>query len=540
MAVALYARVSTTKQAEKDLSIPDQLRQMREFCKAQGHTVAMEYIEPGASATDDRRPVFQQMITDATLSPSPYEAIVVHSRSRFFRDLFQFLSYERTLKRAGVKFISITQQTSDDPAGQMASTIFSLFDEYQSKENGKHTLRAMKENARQGYFNGNKPPFGYKAVETEATGRKGKKKRLEVDPAEAGMVRQVFELYRRGVKGSPLGELSIAAHLNERGISLRGQKWTKNKVHTLLSNATYRGEYVFNRTNYKSGEVKPESEWIKVAVEPIIDAATFDGVRARAASRAPSKVAPRVVNSPTLLTGLLKCGSCGAAMMLATGKSGKYRYYKCHTRMARGSSACDSGNLPMEKLDELVLKALADKVFTPKRLKSMIAGAQKHLRNSHSEQDTQLKQLKAALNDLTVRSERLFEAVETGHLPLDSALQQRSHKLQARRQELLLEIAGLKRQGETPLKVLNMGQVDAFGRVLKAKLAANSPFAKQYLRLLVSQVRVTGKMVEMSGSYDAFAGAIGQTRQTGRSKAPVPSFAPRWLPDEGSNLGPAD
>jgi DNA invertase Pin-like site-specific DNA recombinase len=59
MAVALYARVSTSKQAEKDLSIPDQLRQMREWCKQQGYLIATEYVEPGASATDDRRPIFQ-------------------------------------------------------------------------------------------------------------------------------------------------------------------------------------------------------------------------------------------------------------------------------------------------------------------------------------------------------------------------------------------------------------------------------------------------------------------------------------------------
>ena len=66
MAVALYARVSTTRQAEKDLSIPDQLRQMRDWCQKQGLIVGKEYIEPGASATDDRRPEFQQMIADAT------------------------------------------------------------------------------------------------------------------------------------------------------------------------------------------------------------------------------------------------------------------------------------------------------------------------------------------------------------------------------------------------------------------------------------------------------------------------------------------
>jgi hypothetical protein len=32
----------------------------------------------------------------------------------------------------------------------MIRQIMALFDEYQSKENAKHTLRAMKENARQG------------------------------------------------------------------------------------------------------------------------------------------------------------------------------------------------------------------------------------------------------------------------------------------------------------------------------------------------------------------------------------------------------
>lgn len=120
MVAALYARVSTVKQAEKDLSIPDQLRQMRDWCKRNGYSVAKEYIEPGASATDDRRPQFQQMIADATIKPSPYETIIVHSLSRFFRDLIEFALYERRLNKVGVKVISITQQTSDDSAGEMA------------------------------------------------------------------------------------------------------------------------------------------------------------------------------------------------------------------------------------------------------------------------------------------------------------------------------------------------------------------------------------------------------------------------------------
>jgi DNA invertase Pin-like site-specific DNA recombinase len=271
MAVALYARVSTPRQADKDLSIPDQLRQMREHCKAQNLPIAFEYIEPGATATDDRRPVFQQMIADAGQDPAPYEAIIIHSRSRFFRDLFEFLGYERRLKRAGVRVISITQQTADDPAGEMASKIFSLFDEYQSKENGKHTLRAMQENARQGFCNGSRPHFGFRAVEAAALGNKGqRKKRLAIDADEAQIVRRIFELYLRGDQGASMGCMSIAYFLNERGITRRGQCWTRSRIHEVLANQAYVGQYYFNRIDGKTNKTKPPSDWVKLAVDQIV------------------------------------------------------------------------------------------------------------------------------------------------------------------------------------------------------------------------------------------------------------------------------
>ena len=137
MQVALYARVSTTRQAENDLSIPDQLRQMRLWAERLGYVVVKEYVEPGASATDDKRPVFQTMVADALLKPAPYQAILVHSLSRFFRDLVLAAMYERKLQKAGVSVISITQQMQNDPSGEMQRRMIMLFDEYQSKENGK-------------------------------------------------------------------------------------------------------------------------------------------------------------------------------------------------------------------------------------------------------------------------------------------------------------------------------------------------------------------------------------------------------------------
>ena len=63
---ALYLRVSTGRQADNDLSIPDQRRQAKAYCASRGWEIAADYIEPGASATDDRRPEFQRMIDAAT------------------------------------------------------------------------------------------------------------------------------------------------------------------------------------------------------------------------------------------------------------------------------------------------------------------------------------------------------------------------------------------------------------------------------------------------------------------------------------------
>ena len=59
---ALYLRVSTTRRAEVDLSIPDQRLQTTAYCERQGWQVVAEYVEPGASAMDDQRPEFQRMI----------------------------------------------------------------------------------------------------------------------------------------------------------------------------------------------------------------------------------------------------------------------------------------------------------------------------------------------------------------------------------------------------------------------------------------------------------------------------------------------
>ena len=111
---ALYLRVSTGRQAENDLSIPDQRRQAEGYCMSRGWEIVADYVEPGVSATDDRRPEFQRMIDAARPSRRLSTSIVVHSFSRFFRDQFQLEFYVRRLAKNGVRLVSITQELGDD------------------------------------------------------------------------------------------------------------------------------------------------------------------------------------------------------------------------------------------------------------------------------------------------------------------------------------------------------------------------------------------------------------------------------------------
>ena len=253
---ALYLRVSTVRQAEHDVSIPDQRRQGEAYCQSRGYQLVETYVEAGASATNDRRPEFQKMIEAGTTKPPPFDIVIVHSFSRFFRDHFELEFYVRKLAKNGVKLVSITQEMGDDPMHVMMRQIMALFDEYQSKENAKHVLRALKENARQGFWNGSLPPIGYRVVAAEQRGSKTKKK-LEVDPLHADTVRLIYRLFLEG-DGTcgPLGVKRIVSYLNARRIFTRdGGRWGVGQVHRILTRPTYVGRHEFNKRS-KTKELK--------------------------------------------------------------------------------------------------------------------------------------------------------------------------------------------------------------------------------------------------------------------------------------------
>lgn len=533
---AIYVRVSTVRQAERDLSLPDQISQCRSYCIRQGFEVVEVFSEPGASALDEDRPVFQEMIYKATRADHPYDVVVVHSLSRFSRDALHSEFYVRQLAKAGVRLVSITQDIGQDASGEFIRKVLNIFDEHQSRENAKHVHRAMLENARQGFWNGAVAPFGYRIETRERRGNKDKKV-LVIEETEARVIKLMFQL-ATGAHGRPMGVKAIATHLNERGILRRGRRFATGGVYDLLTSTTYCGRHHFNRRDSRNGCPRPPSEWVKLEVPAIIDEQTFNTVQAHLQSRAPKRVPPRVVNGPTLLTGIARCGHCGAGLILNTGKGGTYRYYSCARRLKQGQMACEGVRMRMDRLDDIVLGEVTKRVLHPERLTVMLDAYLRTAQERGDRQQDQLRQLRQDHKEAEGGIARLLELVEKGVLDAgDASLRERLVNLRFRRDELAKEVSDLQRRLASAEPVLTPEKVARLAVLLREKLYTGPPDLRQaYARLLLSEVRVDDQEIRISGSKAVLARTAAEG--LGTTAPPVLSFVREWRALQGSNPRP--
>lgn len=227
MRVALYTRVSTTKQADKDLSIPDQLHQMRELCELKGYAIVREFREEGASATSsENRPQFMEMMGQILGGEIEVDAVLGLTTSRLFRNHEDAAHWRRKLAKKNVRILAADKPTSeeDNPSSRLVDRMFAIIDEHESEMIGWHTHRGLRENARRGYWNGAKPPYGFRLEPVQ--GEKGNpKKKLAINEKEAEIVRRIFTRYVR----DNLGAVEIAKRLNQDGKLRRGKRWTRSE-----------------------------------------------------------------------------------------------------------------------------------------------------------------------------------------------------------------------------------------------------------------------------------------------------------------------
>jgi len=394
MKVALYARVSSDQQAEKNNSIPSQLRLLHKYAEDHNMEIFKEYIDEGESALSVNRPAFLEMISETKKQIPPFHAILVWKLSRFARNRQDSILYKSMLKKRGIDLISISEPIDDTPQGQLMEGVIEVIDEFYSAVLAQETLRGMIENARKGYRNGGFPIYGYKNIRV-FDDRGNPKTRYGVNETEAKVVRLIFKLYANGN-----GLKNIVMELIRIGTKPRSSSyWGKTTIANILRNETYIGWTVFNKKDKKTvgKQFKPKEEWaiIKNTHEPIIDENLFNKVQNLIIERRPKNTPARVTSSKHLLSGLMQCAKCGSSFgVTGYGRNKKYAYYNCINYAKKGKAVCPGRRLRADELDKDIINRVKELIFSDSNMKKLvddINAATKSHRTNHSRKITEVK-----------------------------------------------------------------------------------------------------------------------------------------------------
>jgi site-specific DNA recombinase len=112
-------------------------------CKRDGDHIAGIFREEGETATNMKRPAFEQMIARATDGTRSVDAIMVYSFSRAFRNQVEQELTIQTLRKHKIELISHADPLANDDTGDMFRKFIGIVNEYQL-ETSRSTMRTMK------------------------------------------------------------------------------------------------------------------------------------------------------------------------------------------------------------------------------------------------------------------------------------------------------------------------------------------------------------------------------------------------------------
>ncbi len=489
MKTVIYARVSSEKQAEKDLSIPAQLKTLRKYALERGWEIVSEYVDEAESAKSANRPAFQEMIAAAKKKEKPFDSILVWKLSRFARNREDSIIYKSLLRKRGISVISINEQIDDSASGRLLEGMIEVIDEFYSANLAQDTMRGMKENISRGFFNGGNVPFGYRKVKVPVNG--SQKTKLEPYDSEVQIVKRAFQMALKGKGGK-----EIARVFNEEGLRTRsGKLFGTTTINFWLKNPVYTGSLVWNRTDRTSDKAfrKPATEAIVApdTHKSIVSQADFDRVQTLLADRRPFTRPPRGVSSPYVLSGLAHCSKCGAAMIGTAAKSGKYLYYECDNRFKKGKDSCIGLRFRKEMVENFVLEKIRQNILTKENLTKLVHLINGELLETASHLEKQLEQTEKELTMIGGKLTKLYVALESGKLDMDDLaprikeLRASQHELQQQRDSLISRI-----ESDEPEK-LDENEVMSYVNELEQVLGEKSFLQqKTFLRRFVKRVEI--------------------------------------------------
>ena len=545
----LYIRVSTLRQASvEDGSLKAQEAKLRAYVDYENKNsnpsspswaIVDFYREEGKSAKDLKRPEFQRMMTD--VESGKINTIIVWKIDRLTRSLRDFSNLWETFQQKKVNLISLCDKFDTNTAiGRAMLSIVLVFAQLEREQTGERTQVVMQYRAEKGLWNGGRI-LGYDLDEKN-------KGMLKINEEQAKLVKKAFTLcIEKGSAGQTQKILNELGHRMPLYESRRGRKhgdsqFTKQAIVRLLSNIIYIGKINWAGKDHKGLH------------KPIIDQKTFAAVQRilekNRVTRSNDKAPKQHVY---LLAGILRCAKCGSMMTPKSGKNGSgqpYHYYQCTKNSHIGKSACKAKYVPAKSIEDFVIKRLKELSAKKEEIDKMVERASK----AGNERLGTLKEDKTRLEITLVQTKnkinKIIDAIEAGQefktftervKKLESQLESTEQKIDEKSFEMqktgqqMLSAEALKQNFQDLEAIINNAKPQQL-KELFYKIIEIIEWHESQDDLTQGHIKIS--YFEEPNLTFPLTTDPKNTKSEQHKKA-LFAQSIKWLPREGSNLGPS-
>src|SRR5215470_11724458 len=508
MRAAVYARVSTTRQAQAQ-GIEQQLDRLRAAAAERGWELddLHVYRDDGYSGARIGRPGLDRLRDHAALAE--LDVVLVTAPDRLARNYVHQVLLIDELAARGCQVEFLDRPMSADPHDQLLLQIRGAVAEYERTLIAERMRRGRQARLRAGtLLPWTTASFGYRLDPD----RPRRADAVRVDPGEAALVAQLFDWYLE-----PQATIyRLARRLTDLGVPAPrgGPRWNTASVRGILRNPSYAGRALSNRTQVAparrrksamlpagpgvSHAPRPEQDWIAVPVPPVVSEQTFAQVQAKLDAN--QQGAARNTRHQYLLRALISCGACRLTCGVRQTQAG-YRYYQCRgrtdpLRVAQGQR-CTARYIPAGQLDELVWADLCALVTDPAQVARALDRArggawlpqELHARQTATRQ---------ALGQLDRQQQRLLDAYLAEIIAL-AEFQRKRDELDRRRAALAARQRQLDAAAAQRLELQAVADgIEAFCQAIGTGLATATFEQRRLLaELLIDRVIVTDGDVEI-------------------------------------------
>lgn len=392
MRCGIYVRVSTDDQRDNGYSIDSQLRMIKEYCEKNNYSIIDVYNDAGYSGKDLMRPEMQRLLADIKSKKiDKLIAIKVDRLTRNNYDGFWLLNY---CEEHDVKIELILEPYDVSTAnGEMIFGMNLVFGQRERKEIGARTKRAMEEMALE-KIHPSKAPYGY--IRNKETGH------LEIEPIEAQVVKDIFELCKQGNSTR-----NIATIMKDNNAYLKQGKWASDRVYKILTNSIYIGIFEYGKYKRKSQDILRVENYC----EPIIDETTWNATRNVLVKNKHSNYGEYI----HLFSGLVKCPICGNIMSSSEsfkypkGKLKVYYHLRCKNHNCKGFGL----HYNTEKIESKLKQILEE-------LTIFILSMDNEIITCNSTKSNDVKEIEKAIEKLKLQEKRLVDLYLSSNLDVET------------------------------------------------------------------------------------------------------------------------